>query len=36
VSDDVWFFCSMFISTCKRLRIMKGSEARGLGSVKSN
>ncbi|CAN6338857.1 unnamed protein product [Urochloa humidicola] len=26
----------MFISTCKRLRIMKGSEARGLGSVKSN
>jgi len=26
----------MFISTCKRLRIMKGSEARGLGSVKNN
>ncbi|KAL6847072.1 hypothetical protein ACP4OV_022925 [Aristida adscensionis] len=26
----------MFISTCKRLRIMKGSEARGLGSVKGN
>jgi hypothetical protein len=36
-----WFFlyfclCSMFISTCKRLRIMKGSEARGLGSAKNN
>ncbi|GJN35398.1 hypothetical protein PR202_gb24173 [Eleusine coracana subsp. coracana] len=26
----------MFISTCKRLRIMKGSEARGLGSLKNN
>nr|CAB3462547.1 unnamed protein product [Digitaria exilis] len=26
----------MFISACKRLRIMKGSEARGLGSVKNN
>nr|ACG24521.1 IAA31 - auxin-responsive Aux/IAA family member [Zea mays]ACG27616.1 IAA31 - auxin-responsive Aux/IAA family member [Zea mays] len=26
----------MFISTCKRLRIMKGSEARGLGSAKNN
>ncbi|RLN30448.1 auxin-responsive protein IAA31-like [Panicum miliaceum] len=26
----------MFIRTCKRLRIMKGSEARGLGSVKNN
>ena len=23
--------CSMFMSSCKRLRIMKGSEARGLG-----
>jgi len=27
----------MFIGTCKRLRIMKGSEARlGLGSAKNN
>lgn len=27
------FYRSMFISTCKRLRIMKGSEARGLGCL---
>jgi len=27
----VFFFCSMFVISCKRLRIMKGSEARGLG-----
>jgi hypothetical protein len=25
-------FYSMFMSSCKRLRIMRGSEARGLGS----
>uniref|UniRef100_A0A0D9Y168 Auxin-responsive protein n=1 Tax=Leersia perrieri TaxID=77586 RepID=A0A0D9Y168_9ORYZ len=24
----------MFVSTCKRLRIMKGSEARGLGATR--
>ncbi|MFQ6646004.1 hypothetical protein Gotur_020523 [Gossypium turneri] len=28
VGDDPW---EMFITSCKRLRIMKGSEARGLG-----
>jgi len=25
------YYCSMFVSSCKRLRIMKGSEAKGLG-----
>ncbi|KAE8730656.1 Primosome PriB/single-strand DNA-binding, putative isoform 1 [Hibiscus syriacus] len=30
VGDVLW---EMFISSCKRLRIMKGSEARGLGCV---
>lgn len=27
----IYFSCSMFMSSCKRLRIMKASEARGLG-----
>lgn len=27
-------FCSMFVDSCKRLRIMKGSEAIGLGKLK--
>jgi hypothetical protein len=26
-----YFICSMFATSCKRLRIMKGAEARGLG-----
>ena len=29
--SSLFSHCSMFISSCKRLRIMKGSEARGLG-----
>lgn len=32
--NSIWqnrTFCSMFVTSCKRLRIMKGSEARGLG-----
>lgn len=28
-----FIYCSMFVSSCKRLRIMKGSEARGLTCV---
>ena len=28
---EPYFLCSMFVTSCKRLRIMKGSEARGLG-----
>lgn len=26
-----WLLCRMFVESCKRLRIMKGSEAIGLG-----
>lgn len=26
-----YIICSMFMSSCKRLRVMKGSEAKGLG-----
>ncbi|CAJ2673944.1 unnamed protein product [Trifolium pratense] len=29
--DTFYFICSMFATSCKRLRIMKGAEARGLG-----
>jgi hypothetical protein len=29
-----FYFCSMFVTSCKRLRIMKGSEARGVWETK--
>ena len=34
LTKNLWFFClinRMFVESCKRLRIMKGSEAIGLG-----
>lgn len=35
LTEELYFyFCSMFVTSCKRLRIMKGTEARGVWETK--